>query len=701
MQLKRLDLRPGRQVNAGSAILRQFPENLPVLDLLVRESIQNSLDAGLGVTGRYLKVFFRTGEFDTRRFNETLTGLTDRLNDLYAQNEKFIEIRDVGAAGLTGPVRTSEALANQSDHGNFYKLIYQVFDHQRQVGAGGNWGIGKCAYYKTGIGIVVFYTRVRDGDSYCSRLLVSLLEDEKHENALSKVFCTRTPMGLSWWGVDDPEDSNEILPITDDAEIAEILEIFGLSPFGSNETGTSVIIPYVNHDRLNENTVPQGAVDYDRLQQRLACMSLPEHIKDIVQRWYAPRLQNQRLASIIDGGKQLNVYVNEDPVRRDSMDQIFQIVQNLYTVAAARVYKGEDLTSDEFPGVSLKKIEVRNHFTEQENLEKNCAGYLAMQEVGIAELDPYARCRCYNHDLDCEEPIVAYARDPGMVVNYEVGTAWTKGVVMSSTPGNCVLAFFVPMLAQTLKTTTPKWHGKCLGTYIRECEGNDHFAWMDKSELDLLAKIKVNVANKIKVYSEESDDTVGVGGTTSRWAAWLGRKLLPRKKTIASGGGSGGSGGSGGGGSGGGGTGTTSSGEFSYRLKKILGQKVLLDIVVPVRRNSVAFSCSLIAGSESGNISESNWMSEISDSFPFSIEKVKFSFLSQEGETEIEISSECTQGGAEGISCRLMKADGSDRFTIMSVTVQGPVERVLCEMLIGNTDRSRTVSLLLNDDTGG
>ena len=332
MQLKRLDLRPGRQVNAGSAILRQCPENLPVLDLLIRESVQNSLDAGLGVPGRYLKVFFNTGDFDAKRFNETLTGLSDCLNDRYSQQERFIEIRDVGAAGLTGPVRTSEALANQCDHGNFYKLIYQVFDHQRQIGAGGNWGIGKCAYYKAGIGLVVFYTRVREGDSFCSRMIVSLLESEEYANALSKVYCSGTPMGLSWWGVDDPDDSNEILPLTDESTIAGILDIFGLSPFAQNETGTSVIIPFVDHERLNENMIPQGAAEYDRLQHRLSNMTLSDHIRDIVQRWYAPRLQNQKLASIIEGGKQLNVYVNGEPVRRDSMDQIFQVVQNLQDI---------------------------------------------------------------------------------------------------------------------------------------------------------------------------------------------------------------------------------------------------------------------------------------------------------------------------------------------------------------------------------
>ena len=692
MQLKRLDLRPGRQVNAGSAILRQFPENLPVLDLLIRESVQNSLDAGLGVPGRYLKVFFNTGDFDAKRFNETLTGLSDCLNDRYSPQERFIEIRDVGAAGLTGPVRTSEALANQCDHGNFYKLIYQVFDHQRQIGAGGNWGIGKCAYYKAGIGLVVFYTRVREGDSFCSRMIVSLLESEEYANALSKVYCSGTPMGLSWWGVGDPDDSNEILPLTDESAIAGILDIFGLSPFAQNETGTSVIIPFVDHERLNENMIPQGAAEYDRLQHRLSNMTLSDHIRDIVQRWYAPRLQNQKLASIIEGGKQLNVYVNGEPVRRDSMDQIFQVVQNLYTVAAAKVYQGEDLTSDEYPGVSLKKIQVMNQFRECETQEKNCAGYLAMQEISIAEMDPYARCRCYNHDLECEEPIVAYARDPGMVVNYEIGSAWTKGIVNSSTPGNCVLAFFVPSLKQPLKTTIPKWHGKDLGVYIRECEGNDHFAWMDKSELDLLAKIKANVANKIKLFSEESGDDEGVMGTTSRWAAWLGRKLLPRKKQ---------GGGSGGGGSGAGSRngGTTPRSEFSYSLRRILGQKVLLDLEIPVRRDGVTFMSSLIAGSESGNISEDSWISEISDSFPFSIETAKIVVTRSEDVVDFTVSQETPRCSVEWASFSLLKNGNSSRYTILSIGISAPVVRVQCELLVGNSDRSRMVSLLLSDDT--
>ena len=55
---------PGRMTQSGSSLLKLIQNNnMPILDLLVRESIQNSLDAK-NDTDTYVTVDFFTGEFN-------------------------------------------------------------------------------------------------------------------------------------------------------------------------------------------------------------------------------------------------------------------------------------------------------------------------------------------------------------------------------------------------------------------------------------------------------------------------------------------------------------------------------------------------------------------------------------------------------------------------------------------------------------
>ena len=63
---------------SGSSLLRLIQNHeLPVVDLLVRESIQNSLDASLDSSmGSFVEVHFNVGEFDpTNRAH--LEGITE------------------------------------------------------------------------------------------------------------------------------------------------------------------------------------------------------------------------------------------------------------------------------------------------------------------------------------------------------------------------------------------------------------------------------------------------------------------------------------------------------------------------------------------------------------------------------------------------------------------------------------------------
>ena len=118
----------------GSVTLKSLQnDNIPELDLLVRESIQNSSDASLKEPGKNFKVAFTTGKFVPKDFNSLITGLEDKLNRSFSQEKAdFMEIRDTKTSGLTGSIRKSEI--TDDDHGNFFKLIYEPRKVQEEIG---------------------------------------------------------------------------------------------------------------------------------------------------------------------------------------------------------------------------------------------------------------------------------------------------------------------------------------------------------------------------------------------------------------------------------------------------------------------------------------------------------------------------------------------------------------------------------------
>ena len=229
-------------VSYGSVTLSSLQNDaVPEIDLLVREAIQNSSDAAIGLEGPSYRVGFQTGTFAPIAFNAYLTDIEDHLNARYPlSTAEYIEIRDTCTSGLTGEIRKSEI--KKDDHGNFFKLIYDTGKKQTQVTAGGNHGLGKSVYYRVGIGIVIFYSRIQKEYGFESRLIITLVEDENKKNpdgtdATILNHIEPSSAGKAWWGLREGED---LLPLTDEEFIIPLLEVFGLAPFKGTETGTSV-----------------------------------------------------------------------------------------------------------------------------------------------------------------------------------------------------------------------------------------------------------------------------------------------------------------------------------------------------------------------------------------------------------------------------------------------------------------------------
>ena len=128
---------PGRMTQTGSSLIRLIQNNnMPVLDLLVRESIQNSLDARKS-DSKFVEVDFLTGSFENRRLSSELDELTQALNQRFPEESKYLAIRDSNTVGLTGVMNYKKVKDNK--YGNLLKLVYEICKPQEAEGAGGPW----------------------------------------------------------------------------------------------------------------------------------------------------------------------------------------------------------------------------------------------------------------------------------------------------------------------------------------------------------------------------------------------------------------------------------------------------------------------------------------------------------------------------------------------------------------------------------
>lgn len=149
---------PGRMTQTGSSLIRLIQNNnMPVLDLLVREAVQNSLDARKA-NSKYVEVDFLTGTFSSDQLGNELEQLRKPLHKRFGKGDyEYIAVRDSHTVGLTGVMDYKKVKDNT--YGNLLKLVYEICKPQETEGAGGSWGIGKTVYFRIGIGLVIYYSR--------------------------------------------------------------------------------------------------------------------------------------------------------------------------------------------------------------------------------------------------------------------------------------------------------------------------------------------------------------------------------------------------------------------------------------------------------------------------------------------------------------------------------------------------------------
>jgi hypothetical protein len=457
----------------------------PNMDLLVRESVQNSCDARKDGS-RYTEIDFQTGQFSNANLSSQIETVGPLLLAKYkTDNCSFLAIGDKHTTGLLGAPKKSL----NGEPNNLYKLVYSIMEDKDSSDSGGSWGIGKTVYFRFGTGICFYYSRTFENGQYLTKLAGTLIEDETADDRLSS-----GQDGICFFG--NSSNDNEAAPIMDEKEINNFLSIFGINPYKEAETGTIVIIPY-----LREQDLLSGSINDEQPFWR---NNFEQSLSVSLQRWYFPKLYskaNDRFSLICR--------INGNIV---SLNPFFINLQKLY----------------------LGKFEGQETFEViDERISKTPLGTLNYKLFSKAELgvqtapenlpSPYVYLDMEEGSADKEREILFYTRKAGMIITYDN----SKFGSFEFEKGKFLIGVFV------LNDSCTE-NNELLGSYFRGTEAANHKEWVDSNlkefpyfkELKPFAKICKKIRNKLS--SEFSASPIPeTESTNNALQKRLGQMLLP------------------------------------------------------------------------------------------------------------------------------------------------------------------------------
>lgn len=683
----------GRMDMSGKGLIRAIQnDNMPILDLLVRESVQNSLDAA-ETDVEYVNVDFGVGEFDKSRLAEELEGITETINsDFPLPRYKYLYIRDSGTEGLTGALHFSRKRGGKQ---NLLKLVYEIAKPQEGTEAGGSWGYGKTIYYRVGVGLVLYYSRIRTPDGkYQSRLAACLVEDENRTDALLRSGSLKSKRGLAWWGqqfsyqINDKREEGTI-PETNEGRVNDILAIFGFEPFEDDETGTAILIPFIDEKRLLTNNISQ---DVKKLPWG---DSIEEYLRIAVQRWYIGRLNNEVYSEIHDL-PWLSVTVNDYEIEPDDIAEPFSEIQKLYNMALL----GEEKDNED--GYYCEPVNLYSYF------ENTTVGYVAYRMYSPGEMgmlppvnnpNPFVFVKNEDGSEDYKngDIILSYFRKPGMTVTYDTAGEWVNKIKSNNEgTGDVLLATFVLNSTARFKRDSSIGY-RTIEEYFRASERADHTSWYDININDLnprfLLKIQRQTGKKISEKYKKTEDRNEE--KSSSLSKLFGDLLLPpegfgkaaTKRKSGSGGG---------------------SGVIRHKNTslKIDNNKTRMDgdfLIIPITikadkpASDIVFALEVVA--DGNNIPVDRWFEKTGIEEPFYIDSINIDEATGNGTVILKnVLMECTKAGFRSKSCSasLMKTRNGACYGV-SFTSEVAAFSATMKVRIGIRDRMTQLGYVLSE----
>ena len=493
---------PGPWTYNGNGIVRtlQYESSFPRMDIVIRESIQNSLDARK-TEGSNLDMRFRFGGFDVKSLSDHLEGTENIFRERFRPESRFLEISDVDTVGLNGPLESIK----RAEYGNLIKLVYSIGEKQQGSGKGGSWGYGKTCYYTLGVGIVIYYSRTIVNNDFQERLIVALIEDTDHK--VSMLF-PDYDLGVSYWG-DASKKSDIAIPVTDESMISVFLDIFGTDRYDGNETGTKIIIPFIDEDGLCKEMM-----DAINLENRTPNKTLFDNLILLsVQRWYFPKIWNDHP----DGD--LRFFLDGKLLTGDDIAPLFKTLGKVFR--------------DTFTENSTEIVSRSDYL-----MESKVLAHYAYLEGKIADLqvpfDTKLSVFLYtSNSSTLNLPIGFRCRSLGMINCYDCG----RGIVENASP---LPADRYRLVGVRPEADTPIFNTKTkqciahLEEYIRRGENPAHSTWedIDLKEFDQNTNARPRLVSKIigdvsAFFAGEAEDYKGYKSRNLGIGRAVGKRLLP------------------------------------------------------------------------------------------------------------------------------------------------------------------------------
>jgi len=510
--IKHVSYDPQSMSHDGGKILKSLQnESLPLIDVIVREAIQNSLDASLNPS-KNTEVNFIINKFNSEKIAPYFSEINTKLLKNHPGEQNFIAIQDKGTKGLIGDYKLERG--SSLDDSNFHKLVFSIGKNQEEDGAGGSWGYGKTSFFRLGIGLIVYYTRIKTNDAYEERLIASMIEDPRNKER----YLANNPRGIAWWGELSSDEGDPVYPITDSNQIREFLEQFNLSPYQEDETGTMILMPFIPAKEITAIDKEVEVFPWEKTYER--------EIEVSIQRWYFPRLLNETYSKH-NKNSTLIAKVNDKVIGLHlEVEPVFGIYQELYNAGLTGVTKNQDITIKPISfQATAKRGDLIGRVAFREVSRKEL-GMLPPQSKSSALAYLGEKSKAVNERF--KSSVMAFSRRPGMIIEYSIDGRWIPSNVTIK-DDYILLASFVPQSFVELSNEFSNKGYETLEQYLRDIETSDHATWDDKVGITIVKRLKSYSSKAILDEYRENEENIE-GFQTSALARRMGQKFLPPKK---------------------------------------------------------------------------------------------------------------------------------------------------------------------------
>jgi hypothetical protein len=472
-----------------------------LVDLLIRESIQNSLDAA-SPGQKSVQVHFNIMDCSAGPMLDALAGARERLKISPMSNRvRVLEVRDTGTKGLTGPIDMRDP---ESDADKFGKLIFGLArTHTDSPTAGGSWGFGKTMFYRLGAGLVIYYTRCVSEGRLVDRVAAVGLQA-----AAVRRFPFENGTGIHWW-TSSKSDKIEAIesPASQKGPIREMLRTFGVEPFQEKQTGTSVIVPFLKDDE--DLARPES---FDSQEWNDAChweRKLENALERAAARWYPVRLGNASFPQLMNGAPSLEVSVNGSPVVNPT---VCRKLQELY-------FELRTQRPGRPSSVSLEPITLyRKQGSGGKPEIPGGRALLAFREYDKSELGAIDAEMLLRRDVT-GTPLIAGVRSLGMALSWHQGVDAKPWSTCSLPEGRALIGLVMPDPASALEEA------------LRKSERAEHTHWIGEPAHRVGKKVKDLIQKKVQPRVNLAYTDLRADGRAFA-AAW-GLFGLGREPTIA------------------------------------------------------------------------------------------------------------------------------------------------------------------------